>query len=94
MVRVKNIKGTEDNLPPSGYNSWEAYWEHETGRSFSKCSCSGCGNKVQVGEHVIKAGSADRRWYIVPLCYSCNNKRSDEVFEVSERDMVFASVKR
>ena len=33
-----------------------------------------CWGRNLVGAHVQKAYSSDQRWYIVPLCVSCNNR--------------------
>lgn len=37
---------------------------------------------------VHTAITTDNKWYILPLCSSCNKKSSDEVFEVREYDLV------
>lgn len=89
MTKVKNLNGTDDNAPDSkGYPTWRAFWEAKTGRSFSDCSCDECKSSATVGAHVQKADSADRKWYIVPLCSSCNVSRKNEVFEVRDNDLV------
>ena len=31
-VRVRNIKGTSDENPPKGFESWIAYWEFKMKR--------------------------------------------------------------
>ena len=91
MTKIKNLNGTGAERykdPPKGYSSWKSWWEAQAGRSFSTCSCSGCTSKAAVGAHVQKSGSADKKWYIVPLCSACNHKSSDEVFEVRDADLV------
>lgn len=85
-VNVKNLNGTSGRLP-DGASSWKEYWENETGRKFGRCSCKGCGNTAEVGAHVQKSNSSDRKWYIVPLCKGDNNKSSDEIFEVKSEDL-------
>jgi len=87
MTKVKNLNGTSGRLP-AGYASWKEWWEAQTGRKFSSCSCSGCSAAAVVGAHVQKSGVSDMRWYIVPLCRSCNGKPSSEVFEVRDYDLV------
>ena len=89
MTKVKNLNGTSDNAPtPKGYTSWKAFWEAKTGRTFSTCSCNGCTTSAAVGAHVQKDSSADKKWYIVPLCTSCNVSKKNEVFEVRDNDLV------
>ena len=88
MIKVKNLNGTTDNAVPKGYSSWEKFWESKKGRDFDTCSCKDCTNKAKVGAHVKKANSTDNKWYIIPLCISCNNKPKNEVFEVREYDLV------
>ena len=88
MINVKNLNGTADNGPRSkGVSSWREFWESRKGHSFGKCSCSGCSNFADVGAHVQKCDQSDRRWYIVPLCASCNGKR-DTFFSVHSNDLV------
>ena len=89
MTKVKNLNGTSDNDPTKkGYSSWKEFWEEKKGKKFSSCSCSGCLKSASVGAHVQKDSLADRKWYIVPLCISCNVSKKDEVFEVRDNDLV------
>ncbi len=81
-TNVKNLNGTSDNRVPSGYSSWLEYWEKKTGKRAGECGH--CTAKAEVGAHVQKADSYDRSWYIVPLCYACNQKPSTEEFMVYE----------
>lgn len=85
MVLVKNIKGTSDNIP-GGYRSWKDYWIAKKGYWPVKCAAYGCSEKAELGGHVIKVNSIDKRWYIVPICYSHNN--SNLPFYVDENDLV------
>ncbi len=82
MTEVKNIKGTVDNYPKNGYYTWKEFWEDKKGRKFSTCSC--CNGRAEVGAHVIKV-SYSNRWYIVPLCRSCNQKETS--FMVRDADL-------
>lgn len=89
MTKVKNLNGTDGNTPGSkGYATWKEFWEGETGKKFSTCSCSGCNASAKVGAHVQKYNVADNKWYIVPLCISCNVSKKDQVFEVRDSDLV------
>lgn len=73
---VKNVNGSSRFPKPAGYSSWLAYWEAQTGKNAFFCSASDCYGTGLVGAHVRKAYSDDSKWYIVPLCSSCN-KRTD-----------------
>lgn len=82
MTKVKNVNGSGFYFgAPSGYSSWLDYWEKVTGRRATRCSAIDCHQSrslcTLVGAHVIKVGSSDRHYYIVPLCSGCN-KRTDE----------------
>lgn len=79
---VKNVSGSSRFPAPSGYSSWLEYWEDKTGgQKAYYCSADNCNERILVGAHVQKAYGDDKRWYIVPLCPSCN-KRTD-IFNVS-----------
>lgn len=73
LIRVKNLIGTSDNLPPYGYQSWKDYWIAAKGYWPSTCAISNCFEKAEVGAHVKIVGSADNRWFIVPLCSGHNH---------------------
>jgi hypothetical protein len=79
-IRVRNVVGTADLDCPCG--SWLDHHERAIGRPSYLCANIVCAGSPVVGGHVIKIGnSMDSRWYIVPLCSSCNHK--EEEFEVS-----------
>ena len=44
-----------------------------------------------MGGHVQKVGS-DNKWYIIPLCKSCNNKRGEELEIDDNTELVSANV--
>ena len=79
MVKVKNLHGTKDNYP-SGYSSWKDYWMKKKGYWPKFCARSDCFGPAEVGGHAKKVGSLDNRWYIVPLCKSCNNDHDAEFY--------------
>jgi hypothetical protein len=87
MIKVKNLRGTDDSPVPSGYKSWIDYWKKKTGRNYPDCAVYGHHHKADVGAHVQKADSSDNRWYIVPVCYSINNQHGAS-FYVSAEDLV------
>jgi hypothetical protein len=80
---VKNVNGSSRFPKPHGYNSWLEYWKAQTKEDPIYCSEVTCRNKDLIGAHVTKTRSTDKRWYIVPLCSSCN-QRKDE-FNVSAK---------
>lgn len=80
---VKNVNGSGRYSSPSGYTSWLDYWKKQTGQNVFFCSKRTCSNTNLVGAHVQKAYSTDYNWYIVPICNSCNQKSSAEIFEVT-----------
>ena len=41
-----------------------------------------------VGAHVRKAGSSDEKWYIVPLCETCNALNSDVEIDIGNTRLV------
>lgn len=79
---VKNVSGSSRFPAPAGYSSWLKYWEKQTGESTYFCSADGCLGTNLVGAHVQKAYSDDKKWYIVPLCTSCNQRT--DTFNVSK----------
>ncbi|WP_214040602.1 hypothetical protein [Photorhabdus akhurstii] len=91
-MKVKNIVGTEDNNCSCG--SWLEHWLTYSGNKSLPGFCSeiSCTNKPEVGAHIIKVGSTDSDWYIVPLC-KAHNKKSDE-FEIVKINLALASKKK
>ncbi len=67
---VENIPGTGDDIPPSPYSTWLAYWESKTYQYGRFCSNFLCFKKATLGGHVKIVG--DNTPYIIPLCDSCN----------------------
>jgi hypothetical protein len=82
-MKVKNVSGSSRFSAPAGYDSWLDYWKKQTNKNISVCSAEGCREKNLVGAHVKKASTytTDEKWYIVPICSSCNKKT--DIFEVS-----------
>jgi len=79
---------------PSVYRSWLEYWEKNKGVKIDPhrfYECPGCCKLVQRknldGCHVQKYASADKNWYIVPLCDDCSQKK--EFLDVNEQ-LLFA----
>lgn len=87
FIDVKNKKGTADKNPPSGYTTWLGFWEGKKSKKADTCEVLGCTNGPDVGGHVIKSGQGNKE-YIVPLCYSCNNKPEDGIFQAWESDLI------
>ncbi len=87
VVEVKNKKGTSDNTPPPGYSSWLDFWEKKKKSKATRCEVLSCAGAANVGGHVIKVGEGSKE-YILPMCYSCNNKPDDDIFKAWEGDLV------
>ena len=87
FIDVKNKKGTAEKAPPPGYSSWLNFWEKKKAKKETKCEVMSCNGKPDVGGHVIKAGQGPTE-YILPMCYSCNNKPDNAIFKAWETDLV------
>ena len=86
-MKIKNVKGSSkiSPNPPKGYDSWLEYWEVNHGQVLDPkkwYSCPACGRSILRksfdGCHVQKANSIDKKWYIVPLCDSCNHTTEEK----------------
>jgi len=86
-IDVKNKKGSADKDPPEGYSSWLDFWEEKKNKKATVCEVKSCEGDPDVGGHVIKSGEGGKE-YILPMCYECNNKPEDEIFEAWESDLV------
>ena len=82
-MKIKNIKGSSkvSEKSPKGYSSWLDYWEQNvnfTLKPGDKYKCPACGKSFTRdnfdGCHVQKVDSTDQKWYIIPLCDSCNHR--------------------
>lgn len=82
-MKVRNVNGSDRWDAPSGYNSWLEYWEKNSGERAVYCSAHSCWGTNLVGAHVQKVDSNDQKYYIVPLCRSCNPRSGN--FEVSSK---------
>lgn len=62
--------------------NWLAYWENAVGHKAQRCHNVNCySTQNLVGAHVQLDSPNDNRWWIVPLCQSCNCKHGEH-FEV------------
>jgi hypothetical protein len=87
FIDVKNKKGTTDKNPPAGYSSWLEFWEKKKGKAATRCEVMGCKDNADLGGHVIKVNEGSKE-YILPMCYSCNNKPEGEIFKAWESDLI------
>lgn len=95
-MRIKNITGSSkiSQKAPYPYTSWLEYWEINANISLKSnvlYKCPACGNGFYRedfdGCHVQKANNpSDRRWYIVPLCSSCN--QSEDKLEIGDVQLI------
>lgn len=69
---VKNINGTSS--APYNRAVWLERYREVTRSTAIYCARLGCDRTARVGAHVQdKDGRSSNRWYIIPLCDSCNN---------------------
>ena len=82
-MKIQNIKGSSkvSEKPPKDYASWLDYWEKNTKFTLKegyKYKCPACRKAFERanfdGCHVQKVDSTDQKWYIIPLCDSCNHR--------------------
>ena len=90
-IYVHNVKGSSkvSAKPPFPYFSWLNYWEcmkQSTLKANTLYNCPACGKAVTRehfdGCHVQKLNLTDFKWYIIPLCDSCNQRK--DMFSVDE----------
>jgi len=87
FIKVKNKNGTAKKNPPPSYSSWLNFWETEKGKKATTCEARSCSGTPDVGGHVIKSGEGGKE-YILPICYSCNNRPDNEEYQAWESDLV------
>jgi hypothetical protein len=90
-MKVKNLIGSSDNT--CYCDSWLDHWEkYNDGGIGSQlwCSAKDCPGWAEVGAHVIKSDSWDKRHYIVPLCKACNCRT--DVFDIGDTPLASANV--
>lgn len=94
-MRIKNVKGSSKVSPkaPSGCDSWLNYWETIVKfplEQEKRYTCPACGKAYARehfdGCHVQKDNSMDKKWYIIPLCDSCNHRT--DTFEVKDNLLI------
>jgi hypothetical protein len=76
-MRVRNLNGATQKECTGG--SWLALWETFSGQTAYGCFAIGCKNRRSVGGQVQKDSTADKGWYIVPLCEECNKKTGQDL---------------
>lgn len=88
-ISIKNKKGTtgKDSKKDSKCDSWLDFWENKKGENATLCKVYGCSDNAKLGGHVIKHKGHGKE-YILPMCYSCNNKTDDAVFKALESNLV------
>lgn len=69
LYRVHNLQ--EGSRP----GNWLGYWENMTGLKASNCHVIGCNASATDGAHVQLDNPDNNKWYIVPMCHSCNCQR-------------------
>jgi hypothetical protein len=88
-MKVRNLQ--EESHPPTcSCENWLQHWENNSGEKKNTCSALNCSKNAEVGGHVQKRNVGDDRWYIIPICKSCNGKYGQE-YEV-ETHTTFISI--
>ena len=92
-MKVTNINGTSQATCKCG--SWLEHWKNFSGQVLSKwCSEKKCTKPPELGAHVRKGDSADRGWYIVPLCDKHDAQTGKSLDLVDGVRLVSANVKK
>lgn len=90
-MKLTNINSTSQNTCNCG--SWLNHWKHFSGRPMpERCPDLYCFKQAEVGAHVQKKDSADRNWYILPLCHTHNAQQGGSVEVIDEFPLVSANV--
>ena len=90
-MKVNNINGTSQNECSCG--SWLRHWEIFSNLHANYCGESSCIEKSDlVGAHVLKDNSADKKWYILPLCKKHN--ASNEALEIYNASALVSANKK
>lgn len=77
-MKVKNLNGTSQTTCKCG--SWLKHWESFSGKKAPKyCVVNNCLSTDLVGAHVQRDSYADKSWYIIPICKSCNGKHGQDL---------------
>ena len=86
MAKYKNINGTANRTPSDGSGTWKSYYSR---RKYwpTYCSCTNCTRVAEVGAHVMKVDSYDRRWFITPMC-SYHNNQFGEIIDIDDSKTV------
>ena len=88
-MQYKNLKDTFDNK--SKESTWKKHWEKYSEKKWPEnCVVEHCSNKATLGGHIKKYNSNDRKWYIAPICASCNGK-DNEIFNIDSSNVVYAN---
>ena len=75
-MKITNINGTSDTNCKCG--SWLNHWINYSRQNLpTYCPVLGCSEKPELGAHVQKANSYDRKWYIIPLCKTHNRAKGN-----------------
>ncbi len=72
---------------------WDAFGcarELDTTAAPVSCPVIGCSNKAEVGAHVQKDDSADKSWYVIPLCKK-HNSETGKALEVRDDPTLLAA---
>ena len=86
---ICNVIGSSKDKP-RGASSWKRFWEISTGENWPE-QCAICPKaKRIIGGHVYVKGQSNVK--IVPICTSCNNKRSIDHNDFSPEKTVWTTI--
>ena len=95
-MKVRSTIGSSDwKSPACKCKTWIEHWCNNTNEKHFPAKCPNCKKKVENasdwdGAHVRKVDSEDKKFYITPLCSSCNSKPGLE-FDVDVKYLVRAN---
>ena len=88
MKHLDNKGGS--NLSCLCPNWLKHYKNNKKGRMPSFCADTKCSTSPNTGAHVVKVGSSDRKWYIIPTCNGHNFGKKN-IFASRDREIVHIS---
>jgi hypothetical protein len=75
----KSIHSVHNLREGSRLGNWIKYWENSVGEKAGICHNILCTSTATDGAHVQLDSASNDKWYIVPLCHSCNCKRGEHI---------------
>jgi hypothetical protein len=87
---VRNLNGTSGRRCRCG--TWIDHWRRFSNGARITCARLECQNSAILGAHVqIVDRRYGRDWWIVPLCYACNNRMNDQTMHIDRRTIMISA---